>query len=498
LYACIHTREFPAQALLRLRTELRKQAFAVMDGEPPMQQVCSLNGKARMLGLEPGMTQVEVDTIPGVTVISRSRQEEVVTKTALLECAGCYSPRVQDCCKDGTFLCVIDIAGTEKLFGTPESLARDLHGRIRALNIEACVAVSANFHAAVTFAKGMSQHDPVQVIAPGKEGAALAPLPLATLDLNENEAETLASWGIRTLGMLASLPENELIARMGQRGNRLRQKARGAMPHLFCPVEPALSLEERIELDSPVEVLDALLFIVNLMLEQLIVRAASRALTLASVTVALVLEGGATHTRTVRPALPTNDRQLLLKLLHLELEGHSPQAAILSVGLRAEPGSAPKVQLGLFTPQLPDASRFDVTMARIRAIVGEENIGRAVLMDTHEQERFRMESFTIPLPRTFEVLSVPFRPALRRLRPPEAVFVRVQNAQPAAVIFRAEHYVVKHAYGPWETGGNWWSQSVWECERWDLVMRSQNRGMLVCCIVHDRLRDQWRMAGLYD
>ena len=88
--------------------------------------------------------------------------------------------------------------------------------------------------------------------------------------------------GYPYLGMLAALPEKELIARMGQAGKRLRQLARGEMPHLFQPVEPAFTLEEHMELDSPVELLDALLFVVNVMLEQLILRAKARVLALAS------------------------------------------------------------------------------------------------------------------------------------------------------------------------------------------------------------------------
>ena len=226
--------------------------------------------------------------------------------------------------------------------------------------------------------------------------------------------------------MLAALPEKELIARMGQAGKRLRQMARGERPHLFQPVEPAFTLEERMELDSPVEVLDALLFVVNLMLEQLIVRATARVLALASVTITLTLEGGATHSRTVRPALPTNDRQLWLKLLHLDLEAHPPQAAILAVALEAEPGSTSKVQLGLFSPQLPEPSRLDVTLARIRAIVGEENVGRAVLKDTHAAGRISHGAVSVcPLRSRRELPSAPLRPAMRRLRPPEAVFVTV-------------------------------------------------------------------------
>src|ERR1700679_1775719 len=138
-----------------------------------------------------------------------------------------------------------------------------------------------------------------------------------------------------------------------------------------------------MELDTPVEELERLLFVVNVMLEQLTLRATARVLALASVTITLTLEGGATHVRTVRPALPTNDRQLWIKLLHLDLEAHPPQAAILVISVDAEPGCTSKVQLGLFSPQLPEPSRLDITMARIRTIVGEENVGRAVLEDTH-------------------------------------------------------------------------------------------------------------------
>jgi protein ImuB len=161
---------------------------------------------------------------------------------------------------------------------------------------------------------------------------------------------------------------------MGQEGRRLRQLARGEAPHLFQPVEPLFALKERIELDSPVELLDSLMFVAGVMLEQLILRASSRIVALASVTITLALEGSATHIRTVRPALPNNDRQLWLKLLHLDLKAHPPQAAILSLTITAEPGHTSKVKLGLFSPQLPEPGRLDVTLARIAKIVGEGKV----------------------------------------------------------------------------------------------------------------------------
>lgn len=501
LYACVHVREFPAQALLRMRPELRDHACVVMEGDPPLQQVCSLNGRARALGVEHGMTQVEVETFPAVTVLSRSQKEEAAAKAALLECAGGFSPRVEDRTEDRAFLCVVDIAGTQALFGPPEALARSLLAHAGGLGITACAAVSGNFHAAVAVARAPVPLS-VRIIPAGEESTALAALPLTVLDLSEEQAETFSLWGIRNLGMLAALPEKELIARMGQPARRLRQLARGEMPHLFQPVEPPFALAEHMELDSPVEVLDALMFVANLMLEQLIQRATARVLALASATIALTLEGGATHTRTVRPALPNNDRQIWLKLLHLDLEAHPPQAAILAVSLDAEPGSTSKVQLGLFAPQLPEPSRLDVTLARIRTIVGEENVGRAVLEDTHRPDGFGMEPFSIPPPNSAQIAPAGFRPAMRRLRPAEAAFVTLQSDRPRAFVFRERRYMVEQAYGPWLTGGDWWVPTLWGCEQWDLVARTQNGAaegaILCCCLVRDLLREQWLMAGLYD
>jgi protein ImuB len=498
LHACLYAKEFPAQALLRLRTELRDKPCVVMGGEPPLEQVCSLTRKARSVGLARGMTRVEVETFPAVTVLARLQTEEAATKSVLLECAGGFSPRVEDKSEDAAFICVIDITGTGGLFGPPESLARNLLTRVRSLGITACIAVSHNFHAAISLAKGLSPQTPVRVIPMGEEAAALASLPLAVLDTTAEQADTFGLWGIGTLGMLAALPEKELIARMGQAGKRLRQLARGEMPHLFQPVEPAFTLEERMELDSPVELLDALLFVINVMLEQLILRAKARVLALACVNITLKLEGCTVHTRTVRPSLPTNEKQIWIKLLHLDLEAHPPQAAILALSLEAEPGTTSKVQLGLFSPQLPEPSRLDVTLARIRGIVGEENVSRPVLKDTYQPGGFSMEPFTVPSGPFSVIPARQSRSALRKLRPADPVAVTVQGQRPKAFYFRQKHYVVEHTYGPWLISGDWWQPSLWGFEQWDLVARAQDSALLGCCLVRDRIEDCWQMAGLYD
>ncbi len=499
LYACLYAKEFPAQALLRLRPELREKAVVVMEGEAPLQTVCSLNARARRLGVARGMTKVEIETFDSVVALPRSVAEEAAARAALLECAGTFSPRVEERSDSSAFVCAIDIAGTEKLFGPPAVLAQSLLRRVRGLGVIACVAVSSNFDVAICNARGRPTQ--TAVIPAGVEGIALAPLPVEVLDLREDHAEIFSLWGIRTMGALAELPERELVARLGQEGKRLRQLARGELPHLFVPVETPFRLEERMELDAPVELLESLLFVVGVMLEQLILRAAARMLALATVTVELALEGGETHVRTVRPALPSNDRAMWLKLIQLDMEAHPPGAAVVGIALTAEPGSTSKVQMGLFSPQLPEPMRLDVTLARIRAVVGEECVGTPVLADTHRPDAFRVEPFTIAsgsaraaiADRADQSLA-----AMRHLRPVERVAVTLRGQQPGEFVFRERRYAVERAYGPWVMSGDWWEQSLWGVEQWDLIARCGDGGMLCCCVMRDLGRDVWSMMALYD
>jgi protein ImuB len=499
-YVCMDVKEFPLQALLRLRTELQGKAVAVLDGEPPFEQVCALSAAALSLGIEQGMTRLEMEMFPTALVLQRSRTEESAARAALLECAGDFSPRVEDHSSHSCFTCVIDIAGTETLFGSPDTLGESLLRKTRALCIHASIAISSNVHAARCLARG--RRSGMRFVPRGMECAALAPLPLTVLDLSPEHAETFSMWGITTLGELANLKETELITRLGQTGKELRQLARGESPHLFTAIEDGFALEERMELDSPVELLDSLLFIVGVMLDQLIVRAQSRILALASITLHLGLEENGSHTRTVRPALPNNDRKLWLKLIHLDLQAHPPSAAILSLALSALPGSTSKVQLGLYSPQIPEPMRLDVTLARILSIVGEGCAGKAVLKDTHHPDAFRIEPFIVPSSSVIDKKPGTQRVALRQLRPAELVTVTVRDQQPESFVFREKRYTVERAYGPWSSGGDWWRPTLWSLEQWDLVARSHdttsNATWLCCCLTRDLTQGCWQVEALYD
>jgi len=170
-----------------------------MTGEPSLEVVCSLNKRARLLGLRHGMTRVEVDTFVEPVVLARSLEAERATKAILLECAGAFSPRVEDRSQARTFVWA-DIAATQSLFGPSEMLGKNLRQRVRTLGISGQVTVSSNFHAAVCIAKGLMRSG-LQVAQQGKEAAAPSSLPVTVLGLLVRELLILPvlSWARRSL-----------------------------------------------------------------------------------------------------------------------------------------------------------------------------------------------------------------------------------------------------------------------------------------------------------
>ncbi|MGA2539105.1 MAG: DNA polymerase Y family protein, partial [Terracidiphilus sp.] len=148
LYACMYAEEFPAQALLRLRTDLAVQPVAVLDGSPPMQTVCSLNRFAHLKGAVHGMTRLECETVPGLHLLTRSLETEAASRDVLLECAAHFSPRIESLSQEKDCACVLDIAGTERLFGPPQMLAERLRDALASAGLRISVAVSQNFHTA--------------------------------------------------------------------------------------------------------------------------------------------------------------------------------------------------------------------------------------------------------------------------------------------------------------------------------------------------------------
>ena len=108
--------------------------------------------------------------------------------------------------------------------------------------------------------------------------------------LREQMLDTLERWGVRDFRTLALLPEHALASRLGEAGTRLQQLSRGAGMRTLALCEPPAHFEEAMELESAVETLESLSFLLNRLLDQLCARLEARALAVQELKLRLQLE----------------------------------------------------------------------------------------------------------------------------------------------------------------------------------------------------------------
>jgi len=495
LYAAVHVAEFPAQSILRLRPDLQSSPTVILDGSPPQERVCALNSHARKRGVIPGLTRLEVEEVGNITILTRSAETETAARTVLLETLSQFSPRIEEVLADNACSFVLDIAGSERLFGSPDQIAHRLRETIVASGFRASISISSNFHTArikSEFSRGIS------VIPYDRESTALASIPISALHLDLDHYETFALWGIGTLGELAALPEDEMIPRFGQPSRTWLALARGNADHTFHPLEEKFELKEHIEFETHIEQLDALLFIGANMIGNLVARASCRALSLSSIRIEMLLERSLLYKRLIQPAIPSDDRKFLLKLLQLELAAHPPQAAVVSLTLTADAGRQSKIQLGLFAPQAPEPSRLDVTLARLKAMVGPDRVGSPALLDSHCPGRFQMQDFSVinQHPQSQQVTTP--RTSLRRIRPPHTLSLQTHDGKPKAFRDGPSRFEISIAYGPWQSSGCWWDVDCWDLEEWDVMATTTNGESISCLLIHDHLNGKWLLDAYYD
>src|SRR5436190_16825282 len=383
-------------------------------------------------------------------------------QAALLDCAGAFSPRVENMPPGAV---VFDVEGLERLFGSYSEIASKIAEAARARGLEANVALASNIDAAVCAARGFGG---ITVLNHGTEADRLCDLPPTVLSPSSEILETLERVGARTLGAFAKLPAVEVSARFGQEGIELHKRARGVGSRPLVPHVDRVRFVDVVELDYEIVTIEPLTFILSRMLDGICTRLRSRNFATHEVHLSL-----GTYIRVLNLPLPVRNPKLLTRLLILDLEAHPPGVAVRRVELEAIPAKPRVVQNGLFVPLSPEPEKLELTLARLKAVVGEENVGTAEVLDTHRPDGFAVRRFGIS--RGFNefngfktVKSAASSLSLRQLRPPLEATVQLRDSIPIWIAFHRVHGPIAAASGPWHTSGDWWRPNTWDREEWDI------------------------------
>jgi protein ImuB len=509
MFACIYLPDFAVQAAIRAEPANTSVTFdqtpiAVLDGPATMQRVFGVNPAARRVGVEIGMTKLQLDVCEKIIVRKRSISLEQSAQFALLDCAHTFSPR-GEAVEYGT--AVADITGTEKLFGPSKKLASSIATRAAEFTLTANIGIASNPDTAVHIARGYSG---ITIVPPGNEAEWLAPLSVDVLAVSPEMREILDAWGIRNCETLARLPSIPLVERIGQEGLKLQKFARGEVRRKLVPVESPLKFVESFEFEDPVESLEGISFILNRLIQQLCTRLATRSLATHELRLTLSLDvrqvnserRGELYERRWKLPLATHNPKTIFKLIHLDLETTTYSAPITAITLQAEPTKIRYAQNGLFIPNGPEPERLEITLQRIRGLIGDNDengigrVGSPKILDSHKPDSFEMIPFSTEGRNTTN--SKKHCIALRIYRPTLSAKVELKDEAPAVVLFKRQKLPVLAASGPWRSSVQWWSDSTaWVRDEWDVALNTKE-GIGVYRIFFDQIQKQWFVEGIFD
>src|SRR5208282_5349961 len=572
--------------LAETRTALTHSPIAILDGPANLPRVFAINLAARHAGIQPGMTKLQAGLCAGAVLRKRSLAEEESAQSTLLDCASKFSPRVELTVPGAV---ILDLSGTDKLFGRHNNSQRNA-GRenvlqnqvwpraLRAMTAAAAeagfevrIAIAANPDTAFLAARGFSANTIVPV---GEESRRLASLPIETLPLSTEMLKTLNRWGLRTFQSLAALPAVAIVERLGQEGLYIQKLARGAIARPLLTIEPNPEFAASFEFDDPVETLESIFFILTRLLHDLCSRLISTAQAASELRLTVGLNvrqlqstklSGVLHPirfslggdfcrvlprisenrngaqegdqsqHVWKLPVPTQDNNLLFGLVRLHLEQTSFSAPIRSLRLEVVPVKPRLAQGNLFAPPAPEAEKLEITLARIRGVVGitdndgTDCVGSPHLLDTHRPGSFALQRFS-----TLQDVRRPCHPersgsarskapteskapypslkpkghdfsspqsspviALRIFRPALETTVELDGKKPHFVRLWSRPRRVLAASGPWSSSGNWWNTAAWTREEWDVALQT-SAGPGFYRIYRDRLRRQWFVEGVFD
>ncbi len=320
----------------------------------------------------------------------------------------------------------------------------------------------------------------------------------------------LHKWGIYTLGQLAALDKEQLGARLGPEAIRMWERANGRSSRLLKLIRPPESFQESFEFEREIETAEPLLFMLRRFLEQLAVRLAGIYLVAKELTLRITfansrqdepaVAGKQIYERVFKIPQPTNDIDLLFRMLQTHLENFRSEHPIVAVALSAEPIKPAGEQFGLFETTLRNPHQLSETLARLTALLGGDRIGTPVLEETHRPDAFRMQPFrwdivesTVPSGQSFDVpRTARITAALRRFRPAVSASVLQDEDTPAHVRSAEISGKIIAQRGPYFLSGNWWDEKSWTRAEWDLQLQN---GELVRAHERDGV---WKIDGVYD
>lgn len=216
-------------------------------------RLTALDEAAERLGLKRGQGLAEARAMhPGIDVVEENQTADRSILEALADWCDRYTPLVALDGRNGLFL---DITGCAHLFGGERALLDDALSRLFLMGFDVRGAISGSpglSWATCRFGQG-------GVIANEDMRKKLAPLPVASLRIDEITVASLQKLGLKQVGDLLDMPRAPLARRFGAHVLLRLDQALGSSEEPVSPRRPVPCLSSERRLAEPIQTEESIL-----------------------------------------------------------------------------------------------------------------------------------------------------------------------------------------------------------------------------------------------
>jgi DNA polymerase IV len=236
------------------------------------------------------------------------------------------------------------------------------------------------------------------IIPPGYEAAFLAPLPISALPIDADTIRRLQLLGLHTIGAVAQLPVDALLAQFGERGRVLALLARGGEHTPIAPTASRPTMARTARFAGPISNRALLETAIERLVKRLTAQLTAGGWAAQAITVTLHVEDGAPWTTQRTLSAPTSDGAKLMESFRALSRSARLESGVEAITLCIS-DLAPTVtaQLELFAPAGGQTKQLEGALERLRARYASSFI-HARLADTSAQlpeRRVRFEPLEI-------------------------------------------------------------------------------------------------------
>jgi len=432
--------------------------FALLLSERGTRRLAAVNDAALAQGLAAG--QKAADALALVPHLATADHDPEADRRALESlCDWCvrFSPAVAVDGDDGLLL---DITGTDHLWGGEGAMLADLLERLARWGVPARAAIADTAGAAWALARyGEARHGQGEaVVPPGGQTEALARLPVAALRLDEAAQAQLPRLGLHRVGQLYGLPRAQMAKRFGLAFTQRLDQALGAAGEALVFRRPASPWFERLAFFEPISAPDDLARVAADVLALICKRLEAEGRGAKRFEVVFHRLDGKAFPVPVGLARPGRDARRLAKLVAPKLDRVDPGFGIDVITVHAFAVEALAQGQSRIDAELDATEALAPLVDRLVNRLGEGRVWRPDPVESHLPERAVARA--APLAPT--AAARPWNPDLPRptrlFRRPEPIEViaKLPDDPPLRFTWRGRPHRVRAAEGPERIGQEWW------------------------------------------